>query len=260
MDLNLKGRRALITGASRGIGRAIADALAHEGCHLVLAARSAEALEVARREITARHGVDVASEVVDLSKLEEAEALAHRHAGLDILVNNAGSTAHGHLVDVPDAQWQEGWSLKVHGTIRMSRVIYADMKARGGGTIVNIIGYAGDRVNGHFIVGSTGNASLIAFTRALGSVSPADNIRVVGINPGPVLTDRLRKRLEKSAAEKLGDAARWRELTKSYPFGRPAFPEEVADAACFLASGRAAYITGTTLTLDGGLTWRPPSE
>ncbi|MCJ8144005.1 short-chain dehydrogenase/reductase [Ancylobacter sp. A5.8] len=260
MELNLKGRRALITGASRGIGRAIADALAREGCDLVLAARSAEALEAARTEIHARHGVRVETRVVDLSRLEDVEAVGESAGDIDILVNNAGAAAHGHLLDVPDAMWQEGWALKVHGTIRMSRVIYAAMKARGGGVIVNIIGYAGERVNGHFLVGSTGNASLIAFTRALGSVSPADNIRVVGINPGPVLTDRLRTRLEKSAAEKLGDATRWRELTRSYPFGRPALPEEVADAACFLASPRAAYVTGTTLTLDGGLTYRPPTE
>ena len=90
---------------------------------------------------------------------------------------------------MPDAVWQEGWSLKVHGTVRLTRGIYRHMKLRGGGVVINIIGYAGDRVNGNYIIGSPGNASLIGFTRALGAVSPEDGIRVVGINPGPVGPD-----------------------------------------------------------------------
>lgn len=258
MDLQLNGKTAMVTGASRGIGRAIAEALAREGCNLILVARSGDALEEVSTAIRTANPVSVAVVVADLSQLDVVEGLPERFPDVDILVNNAGAIPHGRLTDVSDAIWQEGWSLKVHGTVRLTRGIYRRMKRRGGGVVVNIIGYAGDRVNGNYIIGSSGNASLIGFTRALGAVSPEDGIRVVGINPGPVLTQRLQRRLEKAALEQTGNAADWPGLTKSYPFGRPAHPAEIADAVCFLASERAGYTTGTTLTIDGGLTYRPP--
>jgi len=142
--------------------------------------------------------------------------------------------------------------LKVFGYISFCRAVYAAMKARRSGVIVNVIGAAGERFPTGYIAGAAGNASLMAFTRALGKGAPADGLRVVAINPGPVETER-HVMLQRSAAEKtLGDPERWRELTKSMPFGRPATPEEIGWAVAFLASPRSGYTTGSVLTIDGG--------
>jgi len=118
--------------------------------------------------------------------------------------------------------------------------------------IVNVIGAAGERFDPNYIVGSAGNASLMAFTRALGKAAPADNIRVVGINPGPIATARLEMLSRKRAEQQLGDAERWRELFAKMPFGRAGAPEEIGNAVAFLASPRSGYTSGTILTIDGG--------
>jgi NAD(P)-dependent dehydrogenase (short-subunit alcohol dehydrogenase family) len=126
------------------------------------------------------------------------------------------------------------------------------MKARGAGVIVNVIGSAGEKFPPGYIAGAAGNASLMAFTRALGKGAPADGLRVVAINPGPVETER-HVMLQRATAEKtLGDPDRWRELTKGMPFGRPATPAEIGWAVAFLASPKSGYTTGTVLTIDGG--------
>jgi NAD(P)-dependent dehydrogenase (short-subunit alcohol dehydrogenase family) len=126
------------------------------------------------------------------------------------------------------------------------------MKTRGRGSIVNIIGTAGEKMNAAYIAGSSANASLMAFTRALGGASHADGIRVAGINPGPVATDRLVSLYRQMAEAQLGDASRYEELFKGMSFGRPAKPEEIAWAAAFLASDRSSYTSGCIVTIDGG--------
>ncbi|HKX07147.1 MAG TPA: SDR family oxidoreductase, partial [Stellaceae bacterium] len=123
----------------------------------------------------------------------------------------------------------------------------------GKGVVVNIIGAAGEKMNSSYIAGSAGNASLMAFTRALGAAAPEAGLRVVGINPGPVATDRHVMLMRKQAQDKLGDPERWRELAKGLPYGRAATPEEIAVMATFLASDLSAYTTGTIITIDGGL-------
>jgi len=148
------------------------------------------------------------------------------------------------------------WDLKVFGYINMTRRFYALMAARKAGVIVNIIGAAGEAVQSDYITGSAGNASLMAFTRAMGGTAPRDGLRVVGINPGPVETDRMIARLRREAAAQLGDAERWRELTGGMAFGRAATPREIAQMAAFLASDRSGYTTGTIVTIDGGGTSR----
>ena len=260
MELGLSGKTALITGASRGIGRAIADALAREGCHLILVSRSEADLAAARDEIiAAAPDINVRICAADLRELKAIASIVREFREVDILVNNAGAIPHGGLLDVEDNAWLDGWQLKVFGHIRMTRGLYASMKSRGGGVIINVIGYAGERLLATYIAGSSGNAALIAFTKAVGAVSPADGIRVVGVNPGPILTERLQKRLEKRAGEELGAASRWPELTRDFPFGRAGMPAEVADTVAFLASARAGYITGTVINVDGGMANRPIS-
>ena len=165
MDLGLKGKRALVTGASKGIGFAVAAALAGEGCHLELAARGEAALTAAAGTLKAAHpGCQVGTHVADLSLVPDQERLAAACAGVDILINNAGSNPAGDLLETPDPVWRASWDLKVFGYINLTRMMLAAMQARGAGVIVNIIGYAGERHRARYIIGTTSNAALMAFS------------------------------------------------------------------------------------------------
>ena len=237
MDLNLKGKRVLVTGASKGIGRACVQLLEKEGCTVLGASRTIAGPN---------------TKAIDIAKPGAAEELAAWAGDLDILVNNAGAIPGGDLLKVDEATWRNAWDLKLFGYINLSRAVYARMKAKKRGVIVNVIGAAGEKMNAAYIAGSTANAGIMAFTKALGGASHADGIRVVGINPGPVETDRLVSLHRQMAQTKLGDPERYRELFKDMSFGRPATPEEIANAVAFLASERSSYTSGTILTIDGG--------
>jgi NAD(P)-dependent dehydrogenase (short-subunit alcohol dehydrogenase family) len=253
MELHLRGKRALITGASKGIGAAAAEAFAEEGCNLRLAARSAADLEELAGRLRKTYGVQVDLHAVDLRDKDKVLQLGEAGADCDILVNNAGDIPGGPLDKVTEEAWRQGWELKVYGYINLSRHIYAKMKERGSGVIINDIGAAGERVDFNYIAGSAGNAALMAFTRALGSQSLADKVRVVGINPGPVATDRIVTLMKTQARNRLGDEGRYVELMARFPLGRAAAPREIADAMLFLASDRSAYTSGVIFTVDGGL-------
>lgn len=251
MDLHLAGRTAIVTGASRGIGKAVAEALAQEGCNVRLAARSGPILEEIADRLRSAHGVEVDTSVVDLRNSDDLARLASSAAGADILVNCAGDNPGGTLEATSEESWRHGWELKVYGYINLTRLLYAEMKRRGG-VVVNIIGNAGESVDSRFLSGSTGNAALMAFTRAVGGRSLADGVRVVGVNPGPVATERMVKHLKNAAQSSLLDADRYTELTAHYPLGRPAEPREIADLVAFLASDRSSYTSGAVFTVDGG--------
>lgn len=252
MDLGLRGRKALVTGASKGIGRACAEALAEEGCDVVLVARTAADLEKARGEIAQRHNVAVRCYPLDLSQSKNVDTLAAECADIDILVNNAGAIPGGNIAQIDEPRWRAAWDLKVFGYINMTRRFYALMAARRQGVIVNILGAAGENPDFDYIAGSSGNASLMAFTRAMGGTAPKDGLRVVGINPGPVMTERLVTLTRTRAETRFGDPERWQELMQGYAFGRAAKPEEIGWMAAFLASDRSGYTTGTIVTIDGG--------
>ena len=185
MDLHLRGRRVLITGASKGIGAAAARGFAEEGCRLLMAARGAAALEHLAQQLRSECGVEVTTQAADLRSADDIARLADAAHDVDVLVNNAGDIPWGSLDKVDEAAWRHGWELKVFGYINLTRRIYVAMKARGRGVIINDIGTSGERVDFDSIAASAGNASLMAFSRALGGRSLADGIRVVGVSPGP---------------------------------------------------------------------------
>jgi len=253
MDLNLRGKRALVTGASKGIGAATAESLAEEGCNLRLASRNKAELEKVAERLRATYGVEVDVHPSDLRKPEDIEALASVASDIDILVNNAGDIPGGSLDKISEEVWRHGWELKVFGYINLTRRVYQQMKARGHGAVVNIIGAAGEKFDFNYIAGTAGNAALMAFTRALGSRSLDDNIRVVGINPGPVQTDRIITLMKTQARNVLGDESKYTELLAKFPMGRAAKSREIGDMAAFLASDRSGYTTGVIVTIDGGI-------
>ena len=252
MDLHIAGKHALITGGSKGIGRASAELLAEEGCDITLVARDATTLATAAEAVRARRQVKVRTIAADLSRQDEVVRVAREAGQVDILVNNAGAIPPGTLAAVDNETWRRAWDLKVFGFISLCREIYPQMAARKSGVIVNVIGAAGEAFPTNYIAGAAGNAGLMAFTRALGKGAPADGVRVVGINPGSTSTDRLTMLLRHRAQEELGDSERWLELCAGMPFGRPGTPEEIANAVAFLASPRSGYTTGTILTINGG--------
>ena len=256
MNLHLEGKTVLITGASKGIGLAAAHAFAAEGCHVHLAARDAVALEAARADLLATYKVKVTIHPMDLAATDAMPKLADAVGDVDILVNNAGDIPAGPIESLDFAVVRRGFQLKVLGYMELTQIYYARMKAAGSGVIVNDIGNSGENWDANYIAGSTGNAAVMAFTRALGGVSLDDGIRVVGVNPGPVATDRMVKLMKRRALDTHGDEGRWEELFNNYPGGRPATPEEVAELMVFLASPRAGYITGTVVTIDGGIAAR----
>ncbi len=256
MELELAGRTALITGGSKGIGRACAESLAAEGAHLHLAARGKEALAETKDKILRNHQVSIETHALDLSDSEAQQELSGRCPDIDILVNNAGAIPGGTVASINEGLWREAWDLKVFGYINLCRIFHARMASRGQGVIVNVIGLAGEAFNAGYIAGSTGNAGLMAFTRALGSTSLDDGVRVVGVNPGLVETGRMVTLMEQRAETEFGDKSRWRDLTTNLPAGRAAKPEEVANLVTFLASERAAYTTGVIYSIDGGVAAR----
>ncbi|MGZ5827222.1 MAG: SDR family oxidoreductase [Xanthobacteraceae bacterium] len=255
MDLKLTGRSALITGSSKGIGLSIAKWFAKEGVNLCLVARSAELLEQEAQAIRSSSQVYVRTLAVDLSDQAARRRVCDTFPDVDILINNAGAVPGGAIEDVDEASWRAGWDLKVFGYVDMTRLYLARMRARRHGVIINVIGAGGEKLTYGYIAGAAGNASLMAFSRAIGGQSPDFGVRVLGVNPGPVETERV-EYLARQRASKAGDESKWRDSFKNMPFGRPATPDEIAATVVFLASDLSTYTSGTVVTIDGGMTNR----
>ena len=253
MDLNLRNKTVLITGGSKGIGLACAKEFAAEGCNLHLVSRTKEDLENAKKEIEAEHGVRITIHVFDLSDSKNVDQLVENCPKIDILVNNAGAIPAGDIQAVEEDRWRAAWDLKVFGYINMTRRYYPLMKDTGGGVIMNIIGLAGVRVERNYIAGSAGNASIIGFTHAMGAHALDEGMRVLGVCPGAVQTERITTMLKTRAKDEKGDENRWQDYFSGMPLNRPALVEEVADVVVFLCSERASWLTGTTINLDGGV-------
>ena len=257
MDLKLSGKTALITGGSKGIGRAIAKTLLAEGADVTLVARDAHKLARTQSELRADTAGRVEIIPADLSSDNGRMALVEAVETPDILINNAGAIRAGRLGDMSVADWRQDWELKVFGYIHLCQLFQPKMAELGSGTILNIIGMAGRVNRAAYISGSAANAALIAFTQALSAEAQAQGLRIFGINPSPTLTDRMTDFMKSKAAIELGDATLWQQMVEPdrFPYGRPADPKEVAALACMLVSPLAGYLNGTVVDIDGGGQW-----
>lgn len=253
MDLNLRGRRALITGSSKGIGLAIARALAAEGVHVQLVARTQSELDKVTARIRADYGVEAIGHSADLSDSAAVKKVAGGTGELDILVNSAGAIPRGTLLDIDEERWRKAWDLKLFGAINLTREIYGPMCKRGRGVIINIAGLAGERPDAYYIAGSVANAAMIMFSRSLGGDSIRHGVRVLAVNPGPVETEKHINDTRRLAKEKFGDENRWRDVMSGLPMKRAATTDEVSGMVAFLCSDLASYISGSAITIDGGL-------
>jgi len=249
MDMELTGKRVVITGASKGIGYACAEAFAAEGCDVVLAARTPDEAAATLRQ---KYQVRVEAMALDLSKPADRVKLHAATEGADILVNNAGAIPAGSLAVLDMETWEQAWALKVFGYIHLTKLFAADMRARKSGVIVNIIGMAGRAWKHNYIAGTAGNAALIAFTSAVGGEAQVDGVRVFGINPAATKTGRMETQARQRAQMAYGDPERWQETLTGLPLDRPIEPKEIAELAVFGASQRGGYIAGTVIDVDGG--------
>ena len=253
MDLELQGRHVLVTGGSQGIGFAIARGFLREGAVVTIASRDQVRSDAAVVALAADPGGKVESRIVDLAQRGAAEALADACRDTDILVNNAGAVPVGDLFGVDEARWREAWDLKVYGYVNLMRAMYGHMRGKPPKVIINVLGLGGERPQWNYVCGNAANTALAGVTKSLGGRSIDDGIRVVGVNPGGVETERLIAIQKARAAREFGDAARWRDYYANKPLRRAATPEEVANVILFLASERASWVSGAVIPVDGGL-------
>ncbi len=259
MSRGLSGRRALVTGASAGIGLATAHRLASEGVNLAVVARGETRLSEAATHIAQTHGVEVAPIVADLAGPDAPNRVVGQAAdalgGIDILVNNAGSSPFGSLEAVTDHDWSSSIDLKLMGYVRCTRAAFAIMKESGGGVIVNVVGMAGRSASPAYVLGSL-NAALLHFTKSVAELGGPHGIRVMAVNPGLTTTDRMEKAIEVWArdAGMTNETFRASYLKDKVPLGRLTTPEDVAEAITYLCSDAAAPATGSAIELDGAST------
>ena len=254
MDLQLRNKVAIVTGASKGIGRSIAETLAQEGMRLVVAARSRAQLEALAEQL----GDNCLVQAVDLmhpaaSDTVISETMA-RWGRIDVLVNNAGATKRGDFLALSDSDWADGFALKFFGAMRLSRAAWPHLQASSG-TIVNIVGIGGRTGQAEFAIGGSVNAALLNLTKVLADRGIRDGVRVNAINPGGIATDRLQTRLRTFAAEHHVDLSEAEaQMARAFGVARFGQPVEIARLVAFLASPQAAFCQGAIVDADGGQT------
>ena len=254
MDLQLKGRVAIVTGASQGIGRAIAETLAAEGMPVAIVARRQEELDQLAATLPTECLVQPADLRDPAVPAAVVAAVVKRFGQLDLVVNNAGSAKRGDFLDLTDADWDDGYGLKFFAAMRLCRAAWPHLKASRG-CIVNIAGMGGRTASAEFTIGGSVNAAVLNLTKALADRGVQDGVRVNAINPGLVVTDRLKTRIMQVVAEKgVDEDTAARQLASGMRIARFGQPREIAEAVAFLASPRAGYCQGTLMDIDGGQT------
>ena len=258
MDLGIKGRAALVTGGSRGIGRETARQFLEEGVRVMICGRNAESLERTRAELAQATGGEIHALVADTMKEDDivrlVDAARDRFGTIDILVNNAGQMYSGRFAAMTDAGLKEQFETKIFGFLRAIRLVHPMMKARQWGRIVNLIGGAGKEPDPYMFGSGITNSGLLNITKSLSTEFGEDNVLVNAVCPGWVDTNLWRRNAQGLAAElgaKSEDEAR-RLAARRNAVNRFGKPEELANAIVFLCSERASYITGVSLNLDGG--------
>lgn len=258
MELGLRGKTALVTGASRGIGASIAAELAREGMDVCLVARDSAKLAEVAASISATANVRTAVHAADLSDpagADPAVAAAIAAFGrLDLLVNNAGATKRADFFTLTEADWQDGFALKFHGYVRMTRAAWPHLRATRG-SIVNIVGIGSRAGSAEFTIGGSVNVALLNFTKAMADIGINDGVRVNAINPGLIETDRFVRNVERVMKDRAVDRdSAVRFLLSSHGTTRVGRPDEIGALTAYLASEKADFIQGSVIDIDGGAT------
>ncbi|MEF2553148.1 SDR family oxidoreductase [Aurantimonas sp. A2-1-M11] len=249
-------RRAIVTGASKGIGRAIAADLANRGYLVIAAARSADLLDTLARDRDGAEG-GVVIHPCDLREMDAAQACVDAalatFGGLDLIVHSAGATKRGDFFSLTPEDFVDGFALKFHAAVNMARAAWPHLRASGHGHIINVIGVGGWTPSADFTIGGPVNSALMNFTKAMADRGLGEGVRVNGINPGPIETDRLRARFAVAQAESgLSEAAIREQMLVHERVTRFGRPNEIATLVAFLDSADGAYFHGALIDLDGG--------
>lgn len=257
MELGLKGKHVLITGGSKGIGLEAARLFLEEGAQVSLISRGIENLEAAKNKLGASDKVHVLS--ADLGLQNVAETLIQKIEAevgpIDILVNSAGAAKRSPAFELKESSWHDAMQAKFFTYVHAMNAVLPKMAERQKGVVVNVIGMGGKVAATIHISGGAANAALMLATAGLASAYAPKGIRVVAVNPGATITERLKEGMAADArAQGISPEEALKLATAKLPLGRIAKPEEVADTVVYLASDRASYINGTTIAMDGGLT------
>ncbi len=257
IDLNLRGKVAIITGGSRGLGAASATLMAAEGAKLSLVALADPELDRFAAELRETQNADVLVIPTDLTDPKAADDAAAQslaaYGRIDVLINSAGAAQGGIFWDIPDKVWDDAYTLKFMGTVRMMRAVLPAMRKQKYGRIVTVVGDTGKQPRARLLPGSSVNAALLAITKGLADEVAGDGISVNAVNPGPTRTERvttLFANLARDTGRSLEDIEK--EFTEDSPFGTIGEPDEVARMIVLLASDAASNITGSSITTDGG--------
>ncbi len=259
MDLGLAGKVALVTAASKGLGRASAASLAAEGATVIIASRNRAMLKQTAQEIRQASGSTVLALPTDLRQPEEMAALVTRavdeYGGIDILVNNTGAPPAGIFETLPDEQWQEAFHLILLSAVRLIRLVLPSMQQRRGGRIIQIVSSSVKQPIAGLLLSNALRPGVVGLAKTLSIELAPYQITVNNVCPGRMLTDRLRQGsgVQKRIAQGMTEEEALSELAQDIPLGRIGNPDELGALVTFLASQQAAYITGTTIQIDGGL-------